>query len=160
MKIRNERSGKMKRAELIKGLSYRGKGVNVAKGKPVLVDDETAGKLLRTGFFRISDIGRQEKNERLGGGSPEKEPGKAKEMSENDYHAVALEKMKTAELEDYANSHEIDISACRTNKERIDLIKAVLSHDGAGNPEKEPGKVEEVSGKDNAELDFSESDVL
>ena len=54
-----------------------------------------------------------------------------KEKTEVSGKTPVFEKMKTAELEAYAQEHEIDISGCRNNSERISLIKTVERTDTA-----------------------------
>lgn len=108
----------MVKVELIKGLSYRGHGVNAIKGIPLTVNEEKAVTLVDTGFFEY--VG--ENNtltvsvQNLGLITPED-----------------IEKMKLPQLTDFAEAKGIDISSCKNNKERIEVIKGWLENQSVCN---------------------------
>ncbi|MCI9417836.1 MAG: hypothetical protein HFI82_10635 [Eubacterium sp.] len=114
----------MKKAELIKGISYGGMGIRAVRDEILTVEDEVADKLSKTGYFKISDIIKQEDKNAY---SVESHKDKSKKQPSS--VDKKIEKMKTAELEAYANENGIDISGCKNNSDRIDLIKAVICTD-------------------------------
>ena len=102
----------MVKVELIKGLSYRGHGVNAIKGTPLTVNEEKAGELVATGFFGY-----------VNGNDAFTFPIQNSGSNSGDVTAEDIEKMKMPQLTAFAEEKGIDISSCRNNKERIEAIK-------------------------------------
>lgn len=108
----------MKYVKLIKGRDYAGRGIKAYRGKPLAVEDGKADELAASGFFHVlGDVATQEVHV-AECGNPDAE----------DLEELRLDKMKTAELEEFAIRHNIDISACRTNAERAAVIKDILGN--------------------------------
>lgn len=98
----------MRNLELIKGLSYSMKGFSCIKGNPVSVEDDVAEKLLATGRFEEAAV--------------------AAVVSEGEREVSAddIAAMKKDDLIAFAAVHDIDISDCKNNEERIERIQGVL----------------------------------
>lgn len=98
----------MRNLELKKGLSYSMKGFSCIKGNPVSVEDDVAEKLLATGRFE--------------------EVAVAAVVSEGESEVSAddIASMKKDDLIAFAAVHDIDISDCKNNEERIERIQGVL----------------------------------
>lgn len=98
----------MRNMELKKGLSYSMKGFSCIKGNPVSVEDDVAEKLLATGRFE--------------------EVAVAAVVSEGESEVSAddIASMKKDDLIAFAAVHDIDISDCKNNEERIERIQGVL----------------------------------
>lgn len=125
----------MKTIELIKGLSYRGKGVNAVKGTPLNVDDEKADVLVASGFFRCISTNTSESD-----GMAEKKPadmqpelialaGNQEEPAESfsdELTADKIDNLKMPELIALAESNGIDISGCKNNEDRKAVLKEKL----------------------------------
>lgn len=103
----------MKKLVLNKGLSYSVRGFSCYKGKPFLIDDEMAEKLLRTGRFK--------KLEMVEVDSSDVEDNQGVELS-----AEAIEKMRKDELITLAKEKEIDLTGCEKKEEIVERIKGVL----------------------------------
>lgn len=101
----------MKKLVLNKGLSVR--GFSCYKGKPFLIDDEMAEKLLRTGRFK--------KLEMVEVDSSDVEDNQGVELS-----AEVIEKMRKDELITLAKEKEIDLTGCEKKEEIVERIKGVL----------------------------------
>lgn len=99
----------MRNLELKKGLSYSMKGFSCIKGNPVSVEDDIAEKLLATGRFEEVAVAEAPISENK------------REVSADDIAA-----MKKDDLIAFAAVHDIDISDCKNNEERIDRIQGVL----------------------------------
>ena len=108
----------MVKVELIKGLSYRGHGVNAIKGTPLTVNEEKAGELVATGFFGYVNVTFPIHNS----GS-----------NSSDVTAEDIDKMKMPQLTAFAEEKGIDISSCRNNKERIEAIKGWFENQPGSN---------------------------
>ena len=93
----------MKKLVLNKGLSYSVRGFSCYKGKPFLIDDEMAEKLLRTGRFKELEIVEVD--------SSDVEDNQGVELS-----AEVIEKMRKDELITLAKEKEIDQDARRKKK--------------------------------------------
>lgn len=134
----------MKNVELIKGWDYFGHGIKAYKGKPVAVQDDKAKELIESGFFKMSNAVRVDIN--IFDNESQADDNKVPAAQDGDvFKEVSIDKMKTAELEAYAQEHEIDISSCKTNAERIAVIKAVMAKTDN----------ERQADEDNATADFS-----
>lgn len=105
----------MKNLILVKGRTYTRKGFTCSNGTPFFVDDELAESLLATGRFENIPI---EEND------GEQASDNAEEPSLPSADDIA--KMKKDELIAFAAEHDIDISDCNTNKEKIERIQGVL----------------------------------
>lgn len=116
----------MVKVELIKGLSYRGHGVNAIKGTPLTVNEEKAVALVATGFFGY-----------VGGNDaftvPVQNLGSTFSDTMSLITAEDIEKMKLPQLTAFAEAKGIDISSCRNNKERIEVIKGWFENQSGGN---------------------------
>lgn len=99
----------MRNLELKKGLSYSMKGFSCIKGNPVSVEDDIAEKLLATGRFEEVAVAEAPISENK------------REVSADDIAA-----MKKDDLIAFAADHNIDISDCKNNEERIERIQGVL----------------------------------
>ena len=105
----------MFKLKLIKGLSYNGIVSATAKNPYVTVDnEETALAAVATGYFKI--VERAPKNDGNNDNGKEKD---------NDW-----KKLNRDDLIAFANEHNIDVSACKNQDERIALIEASLANDG------------------------------
>lgn len=136
----------MRYVELIRGRDYLGHGVKASKGTLLEVSDEKAEELVSSGFFCYSNVKRPdsklmtEQKEDLG--ESEKTP--------------IFEKMKAAELKSYANENGIDISGCKNNSDRIDLIKAVMCTDRTEKHEDEFSVMNNKSDESDEMLNFDQ----
>lgn len=130
----------MKTIELIKGLSYRGKGVNAVKGTPLKVNDEKAEALVASGFFRCVSTNTEESVgmavDRPADMQPEQPEtpvapaGNQETLSESFSDKLTADKidgLKMPELIALAESNGIDISGCKNNEERKAVLKEKLS---------------------------------
>lgn len=102
----------MRKLVLKQGLSYAAKGISCKKEIPFDVNDEMAERLLATGRF-------EEQCSMAG-----VEDNSAEEVQALSADDIA--DLKKPELEALAVEHNIDISDCRNNDERIERICGVL----------------------------------
>lgn len=103
----------MKNLKLIKGLSFSMKGFYCANNEAVEVEDDAkADYLLSTGkFIEVAETDSD---------LPVNEEPKIFLSADDIYN------MKSAELIELANKENIDISDCKTNKEKADKICGIL----------------------------------
>lgn len=146
----------MKKVELLKGRSYMGNGIKAVRGKVLLVDDEKAKGLLQTGLFRISDVSVQGVENEPEKWNREEALQSLSDLSSASFKRMNFERMKTAELEAFASKHEIDISGCRNNAERIELIKAIISNEDEKKPEENMLNMDEKPNDSNEMINFNE----
>lgn len=118
----------MKNVELIKGRDYFGCGIKAYKGRPVAVEDDKAEELVKSGFFKISNVVQADANT-FDKGNQADNNSVPEAQNGDTFKEISIDKMRTAELEAYAQEHEIDISSCKTNAERIAIIKVVMAKD-------------------------------
>ena len=105
----------MKILSLIKGRSFSMNGFSCVANKAVTVeDDERADYLLSTGKF-IETSKSDEDNDLP-----------VNEEPEIFMSADEVYNMKSAELAEFASKNDIDISDCKTNKDKADKICGVL----------------------------------
>lgn len=109
----------MFKLKLIKGLSYSGIVSATAKNPYVTVDnEEIALAAVETGYFEIV-----ERSENIPGGkNGESNSGENKDWK----------KLNKDELITFANEHNIDVSSCKNQDERIAIIEAALANDDGG----------------------------
>lgn len=113
----------MFKLKLIKGLSYNGIVSATAKNPYITVDDEeTALAAVDTGYFKIverAEKGNDGQNNNDGqgdNGTNKEEPKDWKKFNRDDLIA-------------FANEHNIDVSGCKNQDERIAIIEAALADD-------------------------------
>lgn len=105
----------MFKLKLVKGLSYSGIVSATAKDPFVTVDsEETALAAVETGYFEIV-----ERSENI----PDGKNGESKEAHKD------WKKLNKEELIAFANEHNIDVSSCKNQDERIALIETALADD-------------------------------
>lgn len=105
----------MFKLKLIKGLSYSGIVLATAKEPFVIVDnEETALAAVETGYFKIV-----EHSENI----PDEKNGENKAANKD------WKKLNKEELIAFANEHNIDVSSCKNQDERIALIETALADD-------------------------------
>lgn len=127
----------MKKLELKKGLSYSTRDLSCKKGKPVMVSDEQAEKLLATGRFAtvgdaVDEVPSASTSENGAWDPPVNANDEGGQQS--DPQAVAAEPlsadkircMKKDALIALATENGIDISKCNNNDERAEKICGVL----------------------------------
>lgn len=106
----------MFKLKLIKGLSYSGIVSATAKNPYVTVDnEEIALAAVETGYFKIV-----ERSENIPDGK----------NGENKAENKDWKKLNKDELITFANEHNIDVSSCKNQDERIAIIEAALDNDG------------------------------
>ena len=100
----------MKKLELIKGLSYSTMLFTAKKGASFIAENDLAERLLQTGKFKLIE-----------------------EIPEEKVIIAAknLDDMKKDELISYASEHGIDVAACKTNEDRISVIRAAENSAGS-----------------------------
>ena len=114
----------MKNLILVKGRTYTRKGFTCSNGTPFFVEnDELAESLLATGRFQNIPI---EVNDGEQADNNAEEPGLPSAEEQNTPSADDIAKMKKEELIAFAAKHDIDISDCNTNKEKIERIQGML----------------------------------
>lgn len=107
----------MFKLKLIKGLSYNGIVSATAKNPYVTVDDEqTALAAVDTGYFKIVEKAEKENDGQKANGSNKEEPKDWRKLNKDDLIA-------------FANEHNIDVSECKNQDERIAIIEASLADD-------------------------------
>lgn len=107
----------MFKLKLIKGLSYNGIVSATAKNPYVTVDDKkTALAAVDTGYFKIVDNSKKDNDGQNANGTNNENPKDWKKLNKDDLIA-------------FANEHNIDVSACKNQDERIAIIEAVLADD-------------------------------
>lgn len=114
----------MFKLKLIKGLSYNGIVSATAKNPYITVDDEeTALAAVDTGYFKIvekAEKGNDGQNNNGGqadDGTNKEEPKDWKKFNKDDLIA-------------FANEHNIDVSGCKNQDERIAIIEVALADEG------------------------------
>ncbi len=106
----------MFKLKLIKGLSYSGIVSATSKNPYVTVDnEETALAAVETGYFKIV-----ERSENI----PDEKTGKI-----NDGESKDWKKLNKDDLIAFANEHNIDVSSCKNQDERIAIIEAALANE-------------------------------
>lgn len=109
----------MFKLKLVKGLSYSGIVSATAKDPFVTVDsEETALAAVETGYFEIV-----ERSENI----PDGKNGESNSGENKDW-----KKLNKDELIAFANEHNIDVSSCKNQDERIAIIEAALANDDGG----------------------------
>lgn len=128
----------MNKLLLIKGRDYRGHGVFAKAGTPLEVDEAKADELLATGYFRL--VSSSAKLSELQDGSNEmistsnaeddgerEQSSNAEDETNNNHLSVAyIEGLKKEELIALAKEHNIDLSDCTKNSERVNKITGAL----------------------------------
>lgn len=114
----------MFKLKLIKGLSYNGIVSATAKNPYITVDDEKiALAAVDTGYFKIvekpekGNDGQNNNGGQADDGANKEEPKDWKQFNKDDLIA-------------FANEHNIDVSSCKNQSERIAIIEAALADDG------------------------------
>lgn len=106
----------MFKLKLIKGLSYSGIVSATAKNPYITVDnEETALAAVETGYFKI--VERPEKIDDGKGNGGNNDGKDWKKLNKDDLIA-------------FADEHNIDVSSCKNQDERIAIIEAALDNDG------------------------------
>lgn len=116
----------MKYVELIKGIDYRGHGINAKKKQRILVDDSKSDELVGTGFFKICEelpVSDDVDN----GADSKKDDGSGVGAPSNVDKPV--NKMNGTELKAYAEAKGYDISECTKVEEIRALILELDSKD-------------------------------
>ena len=122
----------MKRLELTKGLSYTTRGFSCVKGKPFEVTDDKAAELMKTGrFATVGDV-IEDASPAAPSAPAQTAPEGAPEQTDagqdpdGSLSADEIAKLKKDELIELAQKHNIDISECNNNPERVEKICGML----------------------------------
>lgn len=111
----------MFKLKLIKGLSYSGIVSATAKNPYVTVDnEETALAAVETGYFKIVEC-----SENIPDGNNGENSGGENKAGNKDW-----KKLNKDDLIAFADEHNIDVSSCKNQDERIAIIEAALDNDG------------------------------
>lgn len=115
----------MFKLKLIKGLSYSGIISATAKNPFVTVDDEkTALAAVETGYFKIVEC-----SEKIPDGKNDENNSGENKSEDKDWR-----KLNKDALIVFANEHNIDVSFCKNQDERIAIIEAALKDDIVEDP--------------------------
>jgi len=127
----------MKRLCLQKGISYIARGHSFANGIPVDVDDNTAGMLMATGRFVEVAVTEVKGEGTVEVPFPKEDTEMQLEFSDTQMLSVSetvlteltakgIDDMKMPELIALAEAKDIDISGCKNNEERKEVLKKKL----------------------------------
>ena len=103
--------------KLIKGRSYHSGNIVATQAKPFVTtaSEDTANKLVKTGFFELID--EQDGASAISGYEAAEDAGEDEEMELD-----ALAGMTIAQLKEYAKDNGIDVTGCKTKAQYLAII--------------------------------------